>query len=468
MKRLLLVWLMILCLVPALCAASVDVDSWEQSREMVLAKVEDAYPGWIVSGSCVYGSGRYQNETAVNVDVLLFRVDDQMLYWLRLNALANPLWEGKPIEWHEEHLAPMPLSEQAAVGPGNMVPQLIYPEQTGTPWLSHPSGCAEFMLREGEHWEELGAMSQELVGVAVDAEGRKGLRVASWDGSSFGAVVASPMTETDFDLDTFHSGDGFMILWVGDYEAYIRRDVDGTWWWTGVNNGHAVYSFSEHYLLDEYPWWYDSNDNRHYGSLTLGRTLEQLRIDRMVFRGPQLVQFLDAEGWGCVRENETPLYSTPDGEINALCYSRLAGRIISEENDWVCLQIGSEEHGLKAWFRRDRLAFGSETEGIHCGFPVYEAETVDGYSWWPDLTAFVNQVLDQPFGPLEVDEGYGSVWIIGHSPDGRWLMEVEEDVVAFTKTDAIVETQPTPEYETPFDFSLTDAEWAALWSDSGE
>ena len=467
MKRLMQVCLMILCMVPFYFATADEI-SWEKSKEMVLAAVEDAYPGWTVCGSSVYGSGSYHDEMAVYVDVLLFRVENHTLCWLKLSELVNPLWEGGSVEWHENHLAPVSLSEQAAVDPDEMIPQLQYPEQTGTPWLSHSSGCAEFMLREGERWEELGAMSHELVGVAVDAAGRKGLRVASWDGTSFGAVIASPMAETDFELDTFHSGDGGLILWVGDYEAYISRGSDGIWRWTGVNNGYAVYSFCENCLLDEYPWWEDSNDNRHYGSLSLGRTLEELQIDRMVFRGPQLVEFLDAKGWACVRDNETPMFSAPDGEIIALCYSRLAGRILSEENGWVCLQIGSEGHGLKAWFRRDQLAFGAEIERIHCGFPVYEAETVDGYAWRPKLTAFVNRVLDQPFGPLEVDEGFGSVWIIGHSPDGRWLMEVEEDVVAFTKSDAIVETRPAPEYEIPFDFSLTDAEWEALWSDSDE
>ena len=460
MKRLMLVWMMILCLVPFVVTA--DEIPWEQSKAFVRQEAADAYPDWTVIAASVYGS------MAVNVDVMLYRVENNTLYFLKLHVLANPILEGEAIEWQENHLAPLPLDACSVDEISKAIPQLKYPDETGTPWLASPPGCAAFMLREGEHWEELGAMSGGLVGVAVDAEGRKGLRIASWDGSSFGAVIASPMADTDFILDTYHSGEGALILWVGGYEAYLGMNNEGTWQWMGVNNGYAVYWFSDFYMLDDYPRLYNSNDNRHYGNLTLSRTLDELEIDRMVFRGPQLVQFLDAEGWACVRENETPMYSEPDGEIAALCYSRLTGRIISEENGWVCLQIGSEEHGLKAWFPRDHLAYGSEIEEIHCGFPVYEAETVDGYAWLPDLTSFVNRVLDHPFDPLEVDESDGQVWIIGHTQDRRWLMEIDEDTVAFTRMDATIKTQPAPEYEIPFDFSLTDNEWAALMSDYGE
>ncbi len=464
-KRLILVWVMILCLVPFAAAADgIPLEKWEQSKAFVQQEATEAYPGWTIIGTSAYGSGTWHDERALNVDVMLYRIEDNTLFFLELHVLANPLCEGEPIEWNENHLAPVPLDTDSTDNISETISQLEYPDETGTPWLSSPSGFAAFMLSEGEHWEELGAMSHELVGVAVDAEGRKGLRIAAWDGSSFGAVIASPMAETDYKLDTFHSGNRALILWFGrDYKAYVVRDDDGTWRWAGVNNGHTVYWFYDLYMLDDYPTLHDSNNNRHYGHLTLPQTLDALEIDRMVFRGPQLVQLLDAEGWACVRENETPLYSSPDGEITALCYSRLAGRIVTEENNWVCLQIGSVEHGLKAWFHRDHLAYGSEIEEIHCGFPVYEAETVDEYSWRPDLTSFVNRVLDQTSGPFDLNEDLENVWIIGRSPDGRWLMEVEEDVVAFIRMDAMIETQSAPEYEIPLDFLLTDAEWEALY-----
>ncbi len=470
MKHRILVCIMVLCLLPLLAAGDgIPIELWDQSKAFVQQKAAETYPDWTIRSAVVYGSGTRHGEEALIVDILLYRVANDALNFMRLRVLTNPLLDEEPIEWHENHPAPIPLDTGSTDDISKFIAGWESAEDPGTPWLSSPPGFAAFMLREGEHWEELGAMNHELVGVAVNAEGRKGLRVASWNGFSFGPVIASPMAETDFFLDTLHSGEHVLFLWFGrDNEAYIEKGKDGTWRWTGVNNGITVYWFSDLYMLDDYPTLYDSNNNRHYGQLTLPRSLDTLDIDRMVFRGPQLVQFLDAAEWACVRENETPLYSAPDGEIIALCYSRLAGRIISEKDGWVCLQIGSEERGLKAWFHQDHLAYGSEIEDIHCGFPVYEAESVEGHRWWLDLTAFVNRVLDLSADSLAADRDLNSVWIIGRSPDGRWLMEVEEDIVAFTRVDANIETHDPPEYEMPDDFSLTDAEWEAFWSEPAE
>ena len=458
MKRLIPVCVMILCLMSFVAAADeISWEQWEQSKAYVQQEAADAHPGWKISAADVYGSGTWHDETALYVDVLLHRVEDSTLYFLRLHVLANPIREGEPIEWHEEHFAPVPLDTGSVTDISESIPRLIYPEDAGTPWLSSPSGCAAFMLREGERWEDLGAMSDELIGVAVDAQGRKGLRIAKWNGSAYGDVAASPMTEADFDLDTFHSGDGFLIVDLSDsnYEneayAYISRNDDGTWSWIGVNTGHAVYIFCDAYMLDDTYTFNGSNACLHYGCLTLPTRLEELDFSRMNLRGPKLAAFLDAGSWACVRENETPMYTAPDGEAAALCYARLAGTIVAEEDGWICLQIGSEERGLRGWFHREDLAFGAATEDVRCGFPEYETESIEPYPWRKNLAAFVNKVLDCPYGALDVDDDFGSVWIIGRAPDGRWLMEIDEDVVAFTRTDIEIVTQPVSDITTPFD-----------------
>ena len=195
MKRMMLVWAMILCMVPFVTTADeIPWDRWKQSETIVQQEAAEAYPGWTVIGASAYGSGTWHNEMALNVDVMLYRVEHSMLYFLELHVVVNPVWEGEPIDWQETHLAPVPLDTDSVDDISETIPQLKYPDWTGTPWLSSPSGCAVFMLREGEHWEDLGAMSDELIGVAVDAQGRKGLRIAKWDGSVYGEVAASPMT----------------------------------------------------------------------------------------------------------------------------------------------------------------------------------------------------------------------------------------------------------------------------------
>ncbi len=454
MKRMMLVWAMILCMVPFVTTADeIPWDRWKQSETIVQQEAAEAYPGWTVIGASAYGSGTWHNEMAMNVDVMLYRVEHSMLYFLELHVVVNPVWEGEPIDWQETHLAPVPLDTDSVDDISETIPQLKYPDWTGTPWLSSPSGCAVFMLREGEHWEDLGAMSDELIGVAVDAQGRKGLRIAKWDGSVYGEVAASPMTDVDFDVDTFHSGDGFLLieLSISDYGyAYISRNDDGTWNWIGVNTGHAVYRFNDEYLLDDTYTFNDSNACRHYGRLTLPTRLEELDFSRMALRGPELAAFLDANAWACVRENDTPMYANPDGEMTALCYARLAGTIAAEEGGWVCLQIGSEERGLRGWFRREHLAFGASIEDVRCSFPEYETGIVEPYPWVKDLATFVNRVLDSPYA-IEVDNDFSSVWIIGRAPDGRWLMEIDEDVVAFTRAGVEVVTSPAALFDTPYD-----------------
>ena len=46
---------------------------------------------------------------------------------------------------------------------------------------------------------------------------------------------------------------------------------------------------------------------------------------------------------------------------------------------------------------------------------------------------------------------FSSVWIIGRAPDGRWLMEIDEDVVAFTRAGVEVVTSPAALFDTPYD-----------------
>ena len=125
MKRLVTACLMLLCLVPFVAAADgIPWDRWEQSKAFVRQEAADAFPGWTVIGVGAYGSGTRHDEMALIVDVMLYRVENSTLYFLKLRVPADPLWEGEPIEWHEEHLAPVPLDTGSADDIPEALPRL--------------------------------------------------------------------------------------------------------------------------------------------------------------------------------------------------------------------------------------------------------------------------------------------------------------------------------------------------------
>ncbi|MBR5345170.1 MAG: hypothetical protein IK127_05030 [Clostridia bacterium] len=466
MKRLfLLLFLSFFFLLTLLSSFAETMTLSEKSRQIVLADLPTSYPGWTVCETDVYGTGLYGNTSAMHVDVLLCKIGDGQLHLKSLSVLANPLWEGNAPEYKETDTAPLPLSVEAEARISAMEPRDITVD--GFRWLSSKAtpGCADFMLNDGEVWEDLGVFAEGLVGVARNEEGRQGIRVAPWDGEAYGEIIASPMWETGFFLNTIHSGYGSLELHVGNYLTYIDCDADGNWVLAGVNNGYAIYGFGDHVLYD----WSDfdcgtTNNYYHYGCVTFPLALEDADLDSLVFRGPELLKLLDTSGWACVRVDETPLYGKPGGDIIGWGYARMAGTIVTEDSDWVLLQIGSETCGLQVWCKRNDLAFGAETEKIRCGFPCYEVDRSDG-----NIAAVLNQSLiglDTPFPEDWHERDYPEkVWIIAHLSNGNYLLQIDEDLVRPIPADVFTEILEPEEYWPSYDFELTDEEWEALWSD---
>ena len=468
MRRIMLVLLMILCLAIILCTASADGITLKQSKEMVLAEAETAYPGWTVSAASSYGTGRYHDSPAVYVEVLLFRAEESTLRMKWLTALANPLWEGKDVEWLEVESVPVPLSDSAAARFAAMEPERL--TDYNFCWLSEEamSGCADFMLRDGESWVSLGVFEDTLIGAVRDSEGRKGLRIAVWDGTAFSEVIASPMWGKSWSLNEYHSRGDFLELLVDDGEFGVSRCNDGVWRLSHVNNGMGIYSFTDSYMLDGTNGvGFCSNNYWHYGRMTLPLELDVLDLDSIPWRGKELAAMLDADGWACVRESNTPIYSAPGGDVIAYGHARLAGTIAAEEDNWVCLQIGSETRGMQVWFTRNALAYGAETEDIRCGFPDYWCG-----EWKSDLTTVLNDHLvglDAPFQDSPSEEPYAeTAWLIAKMTDGSYLVEVNEDLVQTIPAKAFTKILPPEEYYPSLDFELDDEEWEALWSDSNE
>ncbi|MBQ6255265.1 MAG: hypothetical protein IJJ60_01635, partial [Clostridia bacterium] len=135
---------------------------------LVLSHVAEDYPDWQVSFTTIYGSGKWNDEMAIHVHLGLYRVEDGMLAQKTLHVLTNPLWSGVEIHYDEIDLVPVPLSPLAVEKIEAPAPDEIALDD----WIDVEKlpGLAEFMLEDGEHWENLGAFSDKLIGVAVNGE----------------------------------------------------------------------------------------------------------------------------------------------------------------------------------------------------------------------------------------------------------------------------------------------------------
>ena len=464
MKHMILIVLLILSMLPLGAGAEQKTTS-QYVEELILAQVDSAFPGWTVSESTVYGSGSYKGKIAMHVQILLFQITDQQFRLKRVYVAADPVLEGEPINWDEsEDCVPVPVTDEATQRIAALPPDQVTADHV---WLTPQAlpGSAAFMLKDGEIWEELGAFKNDLVGVARGQDGRKGLRIAHWNGTAYDAVTASPMWENVGYLNTIHSGYDSLELGVDYGLYYVDLYSDGIWRFAGVNNGYGIYVFMDDYMLDMTNGVGDSsNDLWHYGSASFPRELSQLDIDQIPMRGADLIRLLDASAWACVRESNTPMYAEPEGELLGYAYSRLAGTIVRETGDWVCLQIGSAERGMQAWFQRGQLAFGRETENVRCGFPDYHYDLKKN-----NLASILNRHLDPhdiQYSEDIFDAIYpGTVWLIARLPDSGFLAEVNEDAVGTLPVGAFDAILPTAEHYSSYDLELNDEEWARLWSD---
>ena len=427
----------------ALCLAYAFVSYAEEplsNTDLVLAHVAEDYPAWNISYLDTYGSGMWQGQRAQHVHVGLYRVEEDLLIQKELHVLVNPILAGESISYDETDLVPLPLSPEAARRIGTMTREEA--ARTLYHWIDTAEipECALFMLEDGDAWEDLRAFSDKIIGVAADREGRQSFRIAYWNGQAFDRIVSSPAQEEFFYFNDIHSNSKELELMLDHGLVYIYcvGDEPGI---GGINTGWSIWIFDNGLTWEASMGISEQNSNEMYpGAPLFPLALTDLDLSAVPTKNAKLLDALDADGWACVKVNGAPMLDAPEGNVTATCYARLYGRVIEKRDDKVLLLIGSKEHGVTGWFRREDLAFGREGFFIPCGFP--------SYAWEDRDTGHLNERLIGLPAPLS-DETSHRAWLIGMTANGGWLVLVDMDIVCTAPPDAFTWISEPEEYDDP-------------------
>ena len=425
-----------LLLILMLCCGTglrADAAGWEihpQDKTFV-SVVEAAFPGWKATFIGAYWSGgkdRYE--------MLLMRIAEGMLWSLAVYADAE---DTAGENWGVIERAPVPLTEAGSEKAAGALETFVL--ATDRYWdaeefladFSLLPEAARILLRENEKLISLSPWEGYLAGIAEDEAGLCSLRIADWDGTAYRKVIAAPM-QAHLDITEIHSTDGLMEIRSAAGTHDLVRSDDGSWHLrTHMPKEGGSYFLTGEGIVDRYAAEYDpdcSNDAWHYGTPEFATALPDLVFAEIPGLDDAVLR-MDAGGWACVKTEGAQLCDAPDGETLAVCFTRLPGRVLEQTDGWTCLQIGSEQLGLKGWFRTADLAFGAETETVICGFPAFDC--------W--------MLRESPLGAdicLQLDEDPWGLdcWLIGKTTSGEWLLLFDRCLVRTAPAELVGETQP--------------------------
>ncbi|MBR2799647.1 MAG: hypothetical protein IKE04_01980 [Oscillospiraceae bacterium] len=434
MKRLLLTWLMILCLALGVCCPAGAADRTPSPKELVFVEaVEARFPGCRVMVVSTYLT------LEAHVDMNLLGVADGMLQVIYVDAEADDP-EGRG--WDVRTRAPIPLTDWGAERAAEMLkvfqlsPMRYYYNSYENEFLTDYGlleDAAPFLTGKGETLARLYSRGSLLVGLAENEEEECSLRMAEWNGTAYGEVLASPM-QPQLYINKEHSTEDHLELYNGTAEYTLSRREDGTWELTSCSPWKGEqYSISADDLVGMAYAEYNittSNDACHYGTPAFGITMPDVDFAAVPSLEEAIPQ-LDASGWACVKTEGAALCDAPEGEVLASCFCRLPGRVLAQDGGWTQMQIGSEALGLKGWFPTEDLAFGAEMEAVVCSFPSYDFYALDG-------TPLAEEICRQ----LEEDYWFFPLWLVGKTPAGDWLLLGNSRLVTTASPDAISRTGP--------------------------
>ena len=434
MKRLMLVWVMILCLALGTCFPAGADDRTPSPKELVFVEAAEArFPGCRVMVVSTYLTSE------AHVAMNLLGVADGMLQVIYVDAEADDP-EGRA--WDVRTYAPIPLTAWGAERAAEMLrvfqlsPMRYYYNSYENEFLTDYGlleDAALFLTGKGETLVRLYSRGGLLMGLAENEEGEVSLRLAEWDGSAYGEVLASPM-QSELYINREHSSDDHLELSNGTAEFSLWRREDGFWQLTSCTPYHGEpYSVSDDHLVGmEYAEYNitTSNDAYHYGTPAFGINMPEVDFAAV----PQLkeaIPQLDAGGWACVKTEGAALYDAPEGQVLSTCFCRLPGRVLDRAEGWTRMQIGSEALGMTGWFRTEDLAFGAETETVICSFPDYDFGALDE-------TPLAEEVCRR----LKEEYWFFPLWLVGKTPAGDWLLLGNNQLVCTASPEVIGKTGP--------------------------
>lgn len=423
-KRMVLLLALLLCFGVAQ-AENDAIDNWisdmtqQAEAQITVSELKAAacadFPDWQLIGDDEYWSDMWEGQMAHHCELYMLRVAQGKLQLRELYVLMNPVKSGEAVPWEVWDYASVPLTAEAEARLAAMGPSAFFRKYSNTQ-LSEEAlpGCAAFLLNEGEHLTDLLIYPDFLVATVEDDAGRMGLRIAHWDGSEYTKVTATAMGEKVW-VNEIHSWNDGLEVWA-TAELGVYCDDSGVWRVNVVTDG-GRYFLGEDYLADsqgEGVYW--TNAWYTFGVPTFPVELDGMDFAALPVSTEEAIPLLDPSGHACTKADGTPLHDAPGGNVLGIAYARLTGRVISEQDGWVQLQIGSEDAGLAVWFRADDLAYGAEVNEVDCTFPTYEM-------------------------PEDMAEDWYEMWLIAEVPGG-WLAQVDMDTVRFVSAEEIVRIGP--------------------------
>lgn len=420
-------------------------------KSYFLEAAQQDYPDWQVWKVTYSGYGRYENEIAIHIFVNLYRITDDCIELMELDAITNPIQEGDDVPWSVTTLIPVELAPGAADTLRAMDGKDIFTisnravfSDTVTDLLMPSQHTAD------ENVVQLMSSSQFLYYVTKDSAEQYMLHIAKWDGSEYTTVVSTP-SPAKLSFNPAFSSDNTLGL-DANLSPYLevdcKFDADGVWRIHTLSNDAYFVTAYDNYIIKTYWSNEQNNDDYHYGHLTLPLTLNEVDFAAFPRTFDEVLSHMDYTGVACTAHDDTPLYAAPDGEVLAYCYTRVPMVVISESGDWREVQLGSDADGLRCWVRAADLAFGADTENVVCTFPTHRAvdrvqEAVsfggkvraleDGTAWWiigvlpngdylmmyaGDEEMFVGTAPASAFSAIgETEHGY---WNADWAPDGGW------------------------------------------------
>lgn len=419
-------------------------------KSYFLEAAQQDYPDWQVWKVNYSGYGRYENEIAIHIFVNLYRITDDCIELMELDAITNPIQDGDDVPWSVTTLIPVELAPGAADTLRAMDGKDIF-----TISRAVFSDTVTDLLMPSQHTADetvvqLMSSSQFLYYVTKDSAEQYMLRIAKWDGSEYTTVVSTP-SPAKLSFNPAFSSDNTLEL-DANLSPYLevdcKFDADGVWRIHTLNNDAYFVTVYDNYIIKTYWSNEQNNDDYHYGRLTLPLTLNEVDFAAFPRTFDEVLTYMDYTGVACTAHDDTSLYATPDGEVLAYCYTRVPMTVISESGDWREVQLGSDADGLRCWVRAADLAFGADTENVVCTFPTHEEVDeaqeavsfggksrllVDGSAWWiigtlpsgdylmmyaGDEEMFVGTAPASAFSELgETEHGY---WNADWAPDGGW------------------------------------------------